>query len=227
MGEVEPCARSNVRGVTLGGGRRKLLLGSIHLTSYACQMRYIVGVDEVGRGPIAGPVAVGVVAVPETFEWGSIPGVTDSKKMSHEARVRVYNRARELSVHYAVGFSSVELIDTKGIVPAIQNALRLALEELTLDPLKCDVRLDGGLKAPQEFKQQTTITRGDASESSIGLASIMAKVERDFFMIEQSVAYPQYNFESHKGYGTKLHYAALKKHGLTPLHRRTFLGLSQ
>ncbi len=190
-------------------------------------MRYIVGVDEVGRGPIAGPVAVGAVAIPNNFDWSTIVGVRDSKKMSHEARVRVYRRAQELGVLYAVGFSSVEMIDTEGIVPAIQNSLRLALGELALDPSMCDVRLDGGLKAPQEFKQQTTIIRGDASESSIGLASIMAKVERDFFMIEQSVAYPQYNFESHKGYGTKLHYAALKKHGLTPLHRRTFLGLSQ
>jgi ribonuclease HII len=190
-------------------------------------MQFLVGVDEVGRGPIAGPVAVGVVAVPIGFDWSRIPDIKDSKKMTEKAREKVYEQTRDHGVLFTVQYSTSELIDDIGIVSAITRALERGLEALHIEPALCEVRLDGGLAAPAAYTRQTTIIRGDASEPVIGLASIVAKVERDRLMVEMSKQYPHYGFEKHKGYGTKLHYDALKRHGLTVMHRRSFIHLTE
>ena len=187
-------------------------------------MLFRVGIDEVGRGPVAGPVSVGVVVVPFDFEWSQIPGVRDSKQVSAKVRERIYALAKEHpSIVYVVESVSASSIDRGGIVPAIQHALNSALARLRLNPDTCELLLDGGLRAPAEFLNQKTIIRGDASEPVIALASIMAKVERDALLVRLADEYPGYGFEVHKGYGTKAHYQALEKYGLSKEHRRTFL----
>lgn len=186
-------------------------------------MKYVIGVDEVGRGPVAGPVSVCAVAVPVGFDWKHIPGITDSKKMTEKSRAKVYLRARELGVHYAISHIDAEIIDTVGIVRCIRDALSQALSSLRLPPHECLVLLDGGLRAPKEYIHQKTIIRGDGSEYCIGLASILAKVERDALMTGYTVEYPVYGFEKHKGYGTAAHYKAISRFGLSKLHRRSFM----
>lgn len=195
-------------------------------------MEYIVGVDEAGRGPLAGPVAVGVVAVQKGFDWTQIPGVRDSKKMTPLQRERVYARLRALSqagaLRYAVSFASAQTIDRIGIVAAVGRALEQALQRLKVAPHVCSVLLDGSLKASAIWKKQKTIIRGDDSEPVISLASIAAKVERDRRMVRLAKKHQEYGFEVHKGYGTAVHIAAIKKHGLSLLHRATFCrGLRQ
>lgn len=191
-------------------------------------MKYLIGVDEAGRGPLAGPVTVGVVAVAPDFDWELIPGVGDSKKISEKKRESIFERAAELKkeglLNFAVGESSSEVIDREGIVGAIKAAMKQALEELAIAPEDCEVRLDGALHAPAIYTNQTTIIKGDATEPSIGLASIMAKVTRDRYMVAIATkeAFTPYNFAKHKGYGTKAHSDAIRQHGLCKLHRRSF-----
>jgi ribonuclease HII len=187
---------------------------------------YIIGIDEAGRGPLAGPVCVGVVVIPIGFDWTQIENVRDSKKLSEKKREEVFARVKELSAQkalmYSVGFSSCTIIDTRGIVYAIQSAMARALKNLPVDPLLCEVLLDGSLVAPEHFIHQRTIIGGDDIEPSISLASICAKVSRDALMVRESVSYPEYNFEVHKGYGTKTHIEKIRAHGLSPLHRTSF-----
>lgn len=191
-------------------------------------MKYLIGVDEAGRGPLAGPVTVGVVAVTSDFDWGLIPGVGDSKKLSAKKRESIFERAVELKkegvLNFAVGESSSEAIDREGIVGAIKTAMRQALESLAIAPEDCEVRLDGALHAPDIYTHQITIIKGDATEPSIGLASIMAKVTRDRYMVTIATekAFAPYNFAKHKGYGTKAHSDAIRQYGLCKLHRRSF-----
>ncbi|MEI6058098.1 MAG: ribonuclease HII [bacterium] len=132
-------------------------------------------------------------------------------------------------IDFAVTFQSEKVIDKKGLSFAIKNALSISIEKIIatnethdINPTVVDVLLDGGLKAPAHFTKQKTIIRGDTKEQTIALASICAKVLRDRRMIAVAKKYPAYGFEIHKGYGTKAHYAAIKKHGLSPLHRRSF-----
>lgn len=189
-------------------------------------MRYIVGIDEAGRGPLAGPVAVGAVAVPHDFDWARIEGVRDSKKLSEKKREDVYTRMRALEgdgvLRVAVSFSDARDIDARGIVPAIYSALERALASLSLSPNSCEVLLDGGLKAPAQYTSQKTIIRGDDSERVISLASIAAKVSRDHLMLEEAKKFPEYALEVHKGYGTKAHREAISRLGLSPIHRASF-----
>lgn len=189
-------------------------------------MTYIVGIDEAGRGPLAGPVAVGVVAVSLDFDWSRIEGVRDSKKLSEKKREQIFEKACELAqsgaLQYAVRTSSAAYIDTYGIVPAIKRALAEAIESIALAPTECRVLLDGGLKAPDVYSNQETIIRGDSTEPTISLASIMAKVTRDRMMVSMSQKYPNYDFAGHKGYGTAKHLLSIKKHGISSVHRRTF-----
>lgn len=185
-----------------------------------------MGIDEAGRGPLAGPVSVGVVAVQTSFDWAHIPGVRDSKKLSPKKREEVFMRMEELQqeglLYVSVAFSSAHDIDTQGIVPAIFSALTRALEALSLSPEECDVLLDGGLRAPERFTSQKTIIRGDDSEPVISLASIAAKVSRDHLMVREAEKFPAYALEVHKGYGTKAHREAISRLGLSPIHRATF-----
>lgn len=189
-------------------------------------MKYIVGIDEAGRGPLAGPVSVGAVRLLVDFDEMLVVGAKDSKKMTPLSRERLYRCMHELRtagvLGFAVGFSDAAMIDREGIVPAIRAALESALKSLHLDPEECEVRLDGGLKAPEHFKNQTTIIRGDQTELAISLASIAAKVERDTLMCEIASQYPGYSLEVHKGYGTAAHLNAIREKGLSPIHRASF-----
>ena len=189
-------------------------------------IRYVIGIDEAGRGPLAGPVAVGAVLIPATFNWGDVTGVKDSKKLSAQKREAVFARMEELQaaeiLRFAVAFTSAQIIDAEGIVPAVRSALMRAIEELKALPHECQVLLDGGLRAPVKFLNQQTIIKGDEKEPAISLASIAAKVQRDRLMEEMALSYPQYQFEVHKGYGTAAHQKAIKEFGLSEIHRRTF-----
>lgn len=187
----------------------------------------IVGVDEAGRGPLAGPVSVGIACIPSGFNWKAIPGVGDSKKVSPQKRELIFKLAQTLKkegkLDFAVILVSASIIDRKGITYAVRSGILKAFKKLNLNPQFVDVRLDGLLKAPEEFIYQRTIIKGDAKEKIIGLASILAKVTRDRMMVRASRAYPRYGFEVHKGYGTLKHRAAIAAHGPSLLHRRTFI----
>ncbi|OGG55077.1 hypothetical protein A3D62_02765 [Candidatus Kaiserbacteria bacterium RIFCSPHIGHO2_02_FULL_49_11] len=186
--------------------------------------RYIIGIDEAGRGPIAGPVTVGAVLVPWGLHWRHFKGLKDSKQLTPAAREEWFVRLAHMEgVRYGVSSSSHATIDRKGIVYAVNAALGRALRRLGVEPSECLVLLDGGLHAPEEFMHQKTIIRGDESEVSIALASVVAKVTRDRRMVRLSKKYSPYDFHVHKGYGTKKHYALLHKHGLSDIHRRSFL----
>lgn len=194
--------------------------------------KYIIGIDEAGRGPLAGPVAVGVCLVPARFDWKLLPGVGDSKALTEKKREVVYRAAEALD--QAVGvvptviFKTAKEIDTRGIAVVIREALAEGLAEVVaragVKPSECLVLLDGGLKAPAEFMFQETIIKGDAKEPVIGLASIYAKVTRDHYMtaLAKRKAYLPYDFATHKGYGTKKHRAAITDYGPSKEHRLSF-----
>lgn len=189
-------------------------------------MKYLIGIDEAGRGPLAGPVAVGAVMVPHNFDLDLLKGVRDSKQLTPSAREEWYGRLaamkREATLDFSVSFSSASAIDRHGIVPAIRSALAQCLQKLGARPEECEIRLDGSLFAPAHFLMQRTIIRGDQSEPVISLASIAAKVSRDRRMTRTAARYPDYSFEVHKGYGTLLHRTKILEHGLCELHRETF-----
>lgn len=190
--------------------------------------KWCIGVDEVGRGPLAGPVAVGVVCVDRDFDWEALPGVTDSKKLTEKKREAIFAIAQRLKkqkqLDYAVCTVSATSIDTVGIISAINQAKLKALQKLSVSPNECLVKLDGGLSAPKEYVYQETIIKGDSKEKVIGLASIIAKVTRDRYMVRiaKQAEYVPYTFAQHKGYGTQKHREAITKHGLSSLHRKSF-----
>ncbi|MCR4276246.1 MAG: ribonuclease HII [Candidatus Parcubacteria bacterium] len=192
-------------------------------------MRFILGVDEAGRGPLAGPVSVGIVAVPEGFDVAAeFPGVADSKKLSEKNREKLFAmleaRVALGDARYRVEFESAGNIDREGIAIVIRRAVSRGVNALAPDAALVHIQLDGALRAPAEYAQETIIN-GDELIPIISLASIAAKVVRDRLMIKLSVEYPQYGFEQHKGYGTKAHYEMLGKHGLCVIHRRSFIHL--
>jgi ribonuclease HII len=191
--------------------------------------QFLVGIDEAGRGPLAGPVSVGVVVIPVQFDPALFDGIRDSKKLSEKARDAWFEKLPSLEaehgLRYKVEFTSAHYIDEYGIVPAIKRAVAAALRSLAVVPEEAEVLLDGSLKAPPEFVVQKTIIRGDETEPVISLASVAAKVTRDRFMKQAAAKYPEYGFEVHKGYGTKAHRDAIKKHGLSDIHRRSFIKL--
>lgn len=185
----------------------------------------LLGVDEAGRGPLAGPVAVGVVAVPPGFDVAlEFKGVTDSKLMTAVKREVIYEEAlRRVArgdLQFVVKFSSHAYIDQFGITRAVRRAAWAGVRQLG-DSATSTVLLDGLLRAPKTYLQRTVVG-GDLKVPVISLASVMAKVERDRLMERLSAHYPQYGFEGHKGYGTPAHYLALRKHGLSDIHRRTY-----
>lgn len=194
------------------------------------QPQYIIGIDEVGRGPLAGPVCVAAVAVPtdyeETLKEALMP-VRDSKKMPQHKREAVLAELRKQKnarrVQFTVAFVGPRVIDREGIQYAIRKAISTAIRRLGVDPRHCRVILDGGLRAPRIYTRQQTIIRGDETEFVISLASIAAKVTRDRKMTRLSKHYPEYKFEEHKGYGTAYHIKIIKKHGVLPVHRKSFL----
>jgi len=187
----------------------------------------LAGIDEVGRGPIAGPVAVGTFIFLDEKVKRSFRGVKESKQLTEIEREKWFAKIEKAKanglVNFSVNFQSEKIIDKKGLSWAIKTALNKSLSDLNLNPKKVIVLLDGGLKAPPEYIDQKTIIKGDEKESIIALASICAKVLRDRRMIGLGKKYPEYGFEIHKGYGTRKHYEAIKKFGLLKEHRRSFL----
>lgn len=189
-------------------------------------MKYVIGVDEAGRGPLAGPVAVGVVKVPLGFNLRKhFPGVNDSKQLSEQKREELYELilqfARVGKLEFCVRFASAETIDSIGITKAVQRSIYSGVRSLAPEPKGVEILLDGLLHAPKEYKQKT-IVRGDESQPIISLASIVAKVRRDRLMKQLAKKYPEYALEVHKGYGTSKHRALIKQFGLSSIHRRTY-----
>jgi len=193
-------------------------------------MRYIVGIDEAGRGPLAGPVAVGAVSVPNVqslaLDKKFWKGIKDSKKLSEKERELWFDLAtvarREGKIDWAVSLVSEKVIDKKGIVHAINLGIKRCLAKVSATE---DFRifLDGGIKAPENFLYQKTVVKGDEKIPVISLASILAKVTRDRKMKQLAKKYSKYGFEQHKGYGTKLHVEMIQKYGSVGPHRRTFI----
>jgi ribonuclease HII len=205
--------------------------------------RFTIGIDEVGRGPIAGPVAVGAFLFLDEKTKKVFRGVKESKQLSEAKREEwfrvIQESKRKGSVDFQVTFQSEKVIDTKGLSYAIKTALKSSLNGvvrrnkigriLKAQPsnkggsTSVKVLLDGGLKAPIEYVNQKTIIKGDEKEMVIALASICAKVLRDRKMNALARKYPKYGLEKHKGYGTRAHYAAIRKNGLLTIHRKSFL----
>lgn len=187
-------------------------------------MQYLIGIDEAGRGPLAGPVAVGVCAVPVDFDFSVFAGVKDSKQLSAQAREAWLARMKmEPSLRYEVALVGSKHIDDRGIVHAICTAMQRALVRLKLDPDVCVVLLDGSLYAPKSYENQTTIIKGDVTQPIISLASIAAKVHRDWYMMRIAKTHNKWGFEVHKGYGTRLHREQIVRHGPCEAHRVSFL----
>lgn len=179
---------------------------------------FIAGVDEVGRGPLAGPVVAAAVILPSDYE---ITGLNDSKKLSEKRREAMDEIIRREAVSFGIGLISQDRIDEINILQATYEAMRLALEQLSPAP---DMILADAVTIPGIETRQLPIIKGDAKSASIAAASIIAKVYRDHLMIEYDSLYPEYGFARNKGYGTKEHINALKEFGPTPLHRKSFIG---
>lgn len=189
----------------------------------------MLGVDEAGRGPLAGPIAVAVVSIKHEIRGTKqlFEGIRDSKRFSEKQREEWFAKLKRLrkeeTLDYAAAFSSAGTIDRYGIVGATKKALARALKKIVIKPRESEILLDGTLYAPKKYTNQKTIIRGDDSVPIIAAASIVAKVLRDRKMKRLAKKFPHYGFEIHKGYGTKLHYRKLKNHGLCAIHRRSFL----
>lgn len=180
----------------------------------------IAGVDEVGRGPLAGPVMAGAVILPSDTEL-VIPGVDDSKKLTPLRRAALFEEIKEKAIAWAVGTVDVETIDRVNILQATKQAMKLAVEALRP---QAEVLLIDAVHLDAVLLPQRSIIKGDGASVSIAAASIVAKETRDQWMREMDEIYPQYGFASNKGYGSAQHIAALRQYGPCPLHRRTFIG---
>ena len=177
----------------------------------------IAGVDEAGRGPLAGPVCAAAVILPENLE---IPGLNDSKKLTDKKRRELFPIIKEQAIAYGIAFASEQEIDEINILQATFLAMQRALDQLEG---KANFALIDGNREKDFGMPVMTVVKGDSRSANIAAASVLAKVTRDLYMEELAKEYPQYGFEIHKGYGTKAHYAALTEHGASPVHRKTFL----
>lgn len=185
--------------------------------AYARGYKYVCGVDEAGRGPLAGPVFAAAVILPRGCV---IDGVNDSKKLTEKKREQLYSKIKEQSLAYCVASASVDEIDEINILNATFLAMTRAVSGLQV---KADFALVDGNRLPSLEIDAKAVVKGDALSESIAAASILAKVERDHFMLNLANEYPNYAFEKHKGYGTKLHIEMIKKYGASNVHRKTFL----
>lgn len=179
--------------------------------------RYICGIDEVGRGPLAGPVVAGAVILPKDCD---ILYINDSKQLSEKKREELYDIIMEKAVACAVGYATPERIDEINILQATYEAMREAIGKLSPTP---DLLLNDAVTIPGVNIKQVPIIKGDAKSISIGAASIIAKVTRDRLMVEYDKVFPEYDFAGNKGYGSAAHIEALKKYGPTPIHRKSFI----
>ena len=184
---------------------------------YAQGARTIAGIDEVGRGPLAGPVVAAAVILPEDFD---LLGVNDSKKLSEKRREELFLQIKEKAVAWAIGMADSRVIDEINILQATKQAMAEAVGSLSVKP---DHLLIDAVKLEGIAIPQTSIIKGDEKSVSVAAASILAKVTRDHMMVEYAEVFPGYAFEKNKGYGTKAHYEGIEARGICPIHRKTFL----
>lgn len=185
--------------------------------AYKNGYKCVCGVDEAGRGPLAGPVFAAAVVLPKDF---IIEGVNDSKKLTEKKREELFKIIKEKSLAYSIASASEKEIDEINILNATFLAMQRAIENLKIKP---DFALIDGNRLPKLEIDAKSVIKGDSLSESIAAASILAKVERDKYMLKMSKIYPEYFFEKHKGYGTKLHVEMLKKYGPSKIHRKSFL----
>ncbi len=178
---------------------------------------YICGIDEVGRGPLAGPVVAGAVILPKNC---SLLYLNDSKKLSEKKREELYDEIMEIALAVGIGFNTPARIDEINILQATYEAMREAVRALSTEP---DLLLNDAVTIPGIGIRQVPIIKGDAKSISIAAASIVAKVTRDRLMVRYDEVYPEYGFASHKGYGAAMHIEAIRKYGPTPIHRKSFI----
>ena len=180
-------------------------------------IKLICGVDEAGRGPLAGPVCAAAVILPPHIE---LPGLNDSKKLTDKRRRELFPLIKDAAIAYGIGFATHEEIDTINILQATYLAMERAIAQLQVTP---EQLLIDGNRAKDFGISTRTVVKGDSLSASIAAASVLAKVSRDDLMLKAAEEYPHYGFEIHKGYGTKAHYEALSSYGPSPIHRITFL----
>ena len=192
-------------------------LWEIENSLYSDDITVICGVDEAGRGPLAGPVCAAAVILPRDLE---LPGLNDSKKLTDKKRRELYPIIKEQAIAYGIAFATEQEIDELNILQATFLAMQRAIDQLEG---KANYALIDGNREKDFGLPVKTVVKGDSLSANIAAASVLAKVTRDNFMEELAKQYPQYGFEIHKGYGTKAHYAALTAHGPSPIHRMTFL----
>jgi ribonuclease HII len=185
-------------------------------------LRFIAGIDEAGRGPLAGPVAAAAVILPKGIE---IPDLNDSKQLSEKKREQLFGVIKEKALAYSIEIVDNNIIDQINILQATFLAMSKAVLNLKIKPDLC--LIDGNHKAPSIAFSQSAIIGGDAKSACIAAASILAKVTRDRLMYDYAKQYPVYEFEKHKGYGTKKHIEAIKQHGTCPIHRVTFASIRE
>lgn len=179
--------------------------------------RLICGVDEAGRGPLAGPVCAAAVILPRGAE---IPGLNDSKKLTEKKREALFEPIKAMAISYGIAFATVEEIEELNILNATFLAMNRAIAQLNPQPELA--LIDGNRNSGIEISSRCII-KGDSSCTDIAAASVLAKVSRDRYMLQMDELYPMYHFRQHKGYGTKLHYEALREYGPSPIHRLSFL----
>lgn len=196
---------------------QELTMWEIEDENYAAGFQTICGVDEAGRGPLAGPVCAAAVILPPHLQ---IPGLNDSKKLSDKRRRELFPVICERALAYGIAFATEQEIDEINILQATFLAMQRALDQLGVRP---DLALIDGNRQKDFGLPVKTVIKGDSLSANIAAASILAKVTRDDLMVRQAEQFPQYGFEIHKGYGTKAHYAALEQYGPSPIHRMTFL----
>ena len=195
----------------------KINMWEIENGLYTQGITAIAGVDEAGRGPLAGPVCAAAVILPENLE---IPGLNDSKKLTDKKRRELFPIIKEQAIAYGIAFASEQEIDEINILQATFLAMERALVQLQVKP---GIALIDGNREKDFGLPVKTVVKGDSLSANIAAASVLAKVTRDLYMEQLAEKYPQYGFEIHKGYGTKAHYAALTQHGACEVHRQSFL----
>ncbi len=190
---------------------------AIEQTHFDNGFRMICGVDEAGRGPLAGPVCAAAVILPPNLD---IPGLNDSKKLTDKRRRELYPVIKEQAIAYGIAMVDHHVIDEINILQATYLAMKQAIEQLSVMP---DLALVDGNRSADFGVPVETVVHGDSLSASIAAASVLAKVTRDDYMLKMAQQYPGYGFEIHKGYGTKAHYEALRNFGASDIHRMSFL----
>lgn len=195
----------------------KLDMWEIENRHYSQGVRLICGVDEAGRGPLAGPVCAAAVILPPGLE---IPGLNDSKKLTDKKRRELFPIIQEKAIAYGIAFATHDEIDEINILQATYLAMERAMDKLSVRP---ELALIDGNRSKDFGLPVETVIKGDSLSASIAAASVLAKVTRDDYMLQMAEKYPQYAFDVHKGYGTKLHYEKIAQYGVCPIHRMSFL----